>query len=293
VTRSALRLARRPSEKQLKLADGGGFGAGQNIQTHPTGAHERECVNFLVADGAARSDGLPLTAVPHFNRVLLHLLTELTDLLRQDALFPHPERLVHFFDNHDASRFFTDAGNSMARLKEAIGLAATLRGTPELYSGDKIAMVGGSVPDNRRDFPGGFSSAENPAAPSAFLAGQRTPSQQETFAWTSGLMMLRKNTPALQRGAQQNLHADESAFAFVRADNLAGCSPAHDRASILVALNKSTIDRTIDLHTAGTALLGCTEFSPLAPAGMGSAQASQSAVRLAIPAESFVLFAVR
>src|ERR1035441_10030122 len=76
-------------------------------------------------------------------------MTHLADILRQDALYPHPEHLVHFFGNHDTTRFLTEAKGSLPRLKEAIGLLATLRGTPELYSGDEIAMSGGEDPDNR------------------------------------------------------------------------------------------------------------------------------------------------
>ena len=58
---------------------------------------------------------------------------------------------------------------------------------PEVYSGDEIAMEGGDDPDNRRDFPGGFTSSSH----DAFTAAGRTQGEQEMFAWAAGLFHLR------------------------------------------------------------------------------------------------------
>ncbi len=55
-------------------------------------------------------------------------ITDLESVLKQDSLYPHPERLVHFFGNHDTRDFMQR--RFLAPLKEAIGLMATLRGTP-------------------------------------------------------------------------------------------------------------------------------------------------------------------
>ena len=67
-------------------------------------------------------------------------MTELAKVLRQDALYPHPERLVTFIGNHDTTRFLTEADGSAKKLKLALGLLMTLRGMPQLYSGDEIGM---------------------------------------------------------------------------------------------------------------------------------------------------------
>jgi glycosidase len=220
-------------------------------------------------------------------------MTGLAAILRQDSLYPHPERLVHFFANHDTSRFFTEANGSLPRLKEALGLLATLRGTPELYSGDEIAMPGGEDPDNRRDFPGGFPPYGSNAVPSAFTAATRTPDQQSTFTWTAALFATRKSHPALQGSPQQDLFADETAFVFLRTANLGGCTPGHTPEAVLVALNKNSGPRTLTLPIADTALAGCSQFQPLAPADSGTASVVNGAVQLNLPADSFVLFSVR
>ena len=53
-------------------------------------------------------------------------------------------------------RFMGEPGASKEKLKNAFSLLLTMRGVPQLYAGDEIAMPGGDDPDNRRDFPGGF-----------------------------------------------------------------------------------------------------------------------------------------
>lgn len=214
-------------------------------------------------------------------------MTELADVLRADELYPHPERLVHFFGNHDTTRFLTEAHGSVARLKEAIGLLATLRGTPELYSGDEIAMEGGADPDNRRDFPGGFPGDD---VPSAFNPSTRAADAQEMFAWTSGLLKARKQHPALQGNPQQDVFSDDTAMAFVRGTDLSGCA-GHEQ--VLAAVNKSAKARIISIHTTMTALAGCHAFVPIAPGNTGSATMENELLQLKVPAESFVLFGIR
>ena len=103
---------------------------------------------------------------------------KIVDVLRQDRLYPHPELLVTFMGNHDMKRFLTDAGGSIEKLKLAFSLLATMRGIPQLYYGDEIAMPGGEDPDNRHDFPGGFPGDQN----DAFTSAGRTPEQQDVFA---------------------------------------------------------------------------------------------------------------
>jgi len=76
-------------------------------------------------------------------------MSDLARVLRQDALYPHPERLVPFIGNHDTERFLTEADGSMPKLKLALGLLLTLRGMPQICSGDEIAMTGGKDPEVR------------------------------------------------------------------------------------------------------------------------------------------------
>src|SRR6185437_8935612 len=137
-------------------------------------------------------------------------MTGLADIQREDWLYPHPERLVTFLGNQDTGRFLSEPGSSIARLKLAFGLIATMRGMPQIYSGDEIAMSAGNNSDNRRDFPGGFPGD----SANAFTASGRNAQQEAMHAWVEGLLQLRAHHDVLQSGAQQNLFVDDTGFVF-------------------------------------------------------------------------------
>jgi glycosidase len=208
----------------------------------------------------------------------------LDDVLSEDSLYPHPERLVTFFGNHDMERFLSQPGVGVAQLRLAFTLLATLRGMPEIYSGDEIAMRGGNDPDNRRDFPGGFpGDAQN-----AFTPAGRTPEQAEVHDWAAALFQFRDHHPALSGGQQQDLFADPSAFVFVRGANLAhGCSRASGQ-RFLIAVNDADTARTVTLSTKQTALEGCTLFH--ADLGSGNATSAGTQLTLSVPAKQAVIF---
>jgi len=79
-------------------------------------------------------------------------MSHLADVWRLDALYPHPERLIPFLGNHDNSRFLGNKGATPEKVRLAFAILLTMRGMPQVYSGDEIAMLGGDDPDNRRDF---------------------------------------------------------------------------------------------------------------------------------------------
>jgi glycosidase len=215
-------------------------------------------------------------------------MTKLAEVLRQDALYPHPEQLVPFIGNHDTTRFMTEAGGSAAKLKLAMGLLVTLRGMPQLYSGDEIGMQGGADPDNRHDFPGGFPGD----ARNAFTKAGRTAAEEEVFAWTSGLLKLRSTHPALQTGIEQNLFADEDVFAFVRSPDQAGCAPDHSSGRLLIVVNKADRSKVVDLPVEETALAGCAEFQAAAPATGIAPVVRGGKLHIEEPAASMTVFDV-
>jgi neopullulanase len=215
-------------------------------------------------------------------------MTTLTDVLRQDGLYPHPERLVTFIGNHDTTRFLTEAGGSIRRLKLALGLIATLRGMPQIYSGDEIAMPGGADPDDRHDFPGGFPGD----AHNAFTQAGRTATEQEAFAWTSGLFALRSAHPALKTGLEQNLVSDEDGFAFVRTVSDSGCTQSSSEDKLLIVVNKAQQSKPIDISLDQTALAGCTQFHPESPASGALLIIQNSKLHIEEPAESMTIYTV-
>ena len=216
-------------------------------------------------------------------------MTELAKVLRQDALYPHPERLVPFIGNHDTSRFFTQSGGSVQRLKLALGLLTTMRGMPQIYSGDEIGMAGGDDPDNRRDFPGGFAGD----AHNSFTSAGRTAQEQDVFTWTAGLLALRSEHPELQTGIEQNLFADADTFAFVRASADRGCSPNHSDVRLLIIVNKAKHSNSVELPVAESALSDCAQFSVKSPSTGAAPVLSNDKLHIEEPAESMTVYQVQ
>jgi glycosidase len=218
-----------------------------------------------------------------------HPMTELEKVLGQDSLYPHPERLVTFIGNHDTTRFLTEATGSIAKLKLALGLLVTLRGMPQIYSGDEIGMDGGPDPDDRHDFPGGFAGDTH----SAFTQTGRTATEEDVFAWTSSLLSLRAAHPALKTGLEQNLVADSDVFAFVRSSDEAGCSSDHKKERYLVIANKAQQSKLVVIAESETALEGCTEFRALMPGKAAAPLFSEGKLQIEEPAQSMTLYEVR
>jgi glycosidase len=222
--------------------------------------------------------------------VLIHgkPMTDLARVLRQDSLYPHPERLVPFIGNHDTTRFMTDAGGSAAKLKLALGLVSTLRGMPQIYSGDEIGMDGGGDPGNRHDFPGGFAGD----AHNAFTKTGRTATEEEIFAWTSGLLKMRASYPALQTGIEQNLFADEDVIAYIRSTDETGCATDQHTDRLLIVVNKGGQSRVVDLPMEETALAGCTKFQAEEPTTGVTPVLSGGKLHIEEPAASMTIFDV-
>jgi glycosidase len=187
-------------------------------------------------------------------------MTAIADVLKQDNLYPHPERLVTFIGNHDNKRFLSEAGADTAALHLAFGLLATLRGMPQLYYGDEIGMSGGDDPANRRDFPGGFPKDKN----DAFAQSGRDQAQQTMQNWVATLFQLRLHTPALQTGRQQTLFADTSTLAFARGMGAHGCESQHaDEAGYVIIANNDGNARDVRIPADSAVLAGCTRYTPV------------------------------
>ena len=249
--------------------------------------HPDPSVTSFFAGGQRRFDGIDSGLSTLFDFPLFFALRDvllrgapagrITDVLRHDSLYVHPDALVTFFANHDVPRFASAEGSSVAKQKLAFGLTLTLRGIPEFYYGDEIGMPGGGDPDNRRDFPGGWPGD----AKNAFLASGRTAEQQELFTYVQTLLRLRREHPALQSGKLWHLFSDETAYAFLRET---------EEERVLVVFNNSTVPRELKIHLRDTTAQGAAGFTPLF--GKAKAEVFKGEARIAAPAESISIFLV-
>jgi neopullulanase len=207
-------------------------------------------------------------------------MDEIVEVLRHDELYPHPEMLVTFIGNHDKPRLVSEKGSNPAKLKAALSLLLTLRGIPQIYSGDEIAMPGGDDPDNRRDFPGGFPGD----AHSAFTASGRTAEQQDVFAHVRSLLALRQSHAALRTGKQWHIGWDNTYYAFLRE------SPQGDD-KLLVVYNNAPNKTALNIPVEGTPLETARQLQTVF--GDTSAALVNGKVRVSLPAQTLAVFSVR
>ncbi len=118
-------------------------------------------------------------------------LNHLYDHLAMDFLYPDPQKVLTFLDNHDTDRFLLAEPDSLGSWKQAVTFLLTSRGIPQLYYGTELLMNGskeGSDGYVRRDFPGGFPGDTI----NAFTPEGRTPLQNEAWDYMSKLLHWRR-----------------------------------------------------------------------------------------------------
>ena len=211
--------------------------------------------------------------------VLLHGASagRIANVLRQDALYPHPDWLVPFFANHDVTRFASEAGSSPEKLLCAFGLILTLRGIPQLYYGDEIAMPAEGDPDNRRDFPGGWPGDKQ----NAFTEDGRTSEQQQVFLAVRNLLEIRRQHTALRTGKLFHIFSDDDSYLFVRQT---------EDERLLIVFNNASKPRTLTLQQANTPLAGRLRATLLY--GSGSAEINGREMKVIAPAQSISILSL-
>jgi glycosidase len=174
-------------------------------------------------------------------------LKQVALMVARDRVYPDPGALVTLIGSHDERRFMAEPGATTAGLKLAYTFLLTYRGIPLIYYGDEIAMPGGSDPDNRRDFPGGWAGDPR----DAFAAAGRTPEQQGVWAHVQRLLKLRAERADLPAAGTVHLQVGEQTYVY-------------RRGRTVVALNNDTTRAEVRLESAG---LAGTALAGAGPAG--------------------------
>ncbi len=175
--------------------------------------------------GAKRFDGVDSKVDSLFDFPLFYTIRSafaegktirpIAQMLARDHLYPKPDDLVTFIGNHDMLRFMNEPNATYTGLKLAQTFLLTMRGTPQIYYGDEIAIQGAGDPDNRRDFPGGFPDDSR----DAFTARGRTADEQSVFEHVKKLTGLRRELAPLRRGTLTHLVVAEQQYAYARTLN--------------------------------------------------------------------------
>jgi glycosidase len=155
----------------------------------------------------------------------------------------------------------------------------SVRGIPQLYTGEEIAMQGGADPDNRRDFPGGFPGDKH----SAFTTAGRTPEEQRMWQWTHDWIMLRREHSSIRHGRLIDLFYNDDVYVYARED-------ANE--IVIIALNRSAAETKITIPAAVIGVKDGAELAPLYGTKRG-ARVAKSETVLIVPARTAAAYAVK
>ena len=163
------------------------------------------------------------------------------EMLVNDILYPHPEQLVIFPDNHDMDRIFTQLDEDIELFKMAIGYFLTIRGIPQFYYGTEILM-GNRIPNSeekgghgviRNDFPGGWKGDKI----NAFTGKGLSKEQAQTQAFVKKLLNWRKANKVISEGNLTHFIPEEGVYVYFR---------SLGNQLVMVALNKNTNASQLD-----------------------------------------------
>jgi len=201
----------------------------------------------------------------------------LRDQLKYDALYPDAAKITTLTNNHDTPRFMSLAGATLEGAMLHTAFLLSVRGIPQLYSGEEIAMTGKDDPDNRRDFPGGFPGDTS----NAFQAATRTPDEQRMWQWTHDWIRLRRQHSALRQGHMIDLFYDDDVYAYARRDS---------SETVMIIVNRAT-EKVITIPAASIGLHEGEMLLPLYGTSTGATVRQGGAV-LTVPAKMAVAYRI-
>lgn len=189
----------------------------------------------------------------------------LRDQLKYDALYPDPLKITVFANNHDTARFMSLDGATLEGAMMHMAFILSVRGIPQFYYGEEMAMEGKDDPDNRRDFPGGFPGD----ARNAFDAGGRRPNEQKMHEWTRSWIRLRAEHSAIRQGRLIDLFYDDDVYVFARQDT---------NETVIITVNRTDKEKKITVPAAVMGLRDGTELRNLIGTSGGARVATGTAI---------------
>jgi glycosidase len=207
-------------------------------------------------------------------------LRALRDQLKYDALYPNPLALTVLANNHDTPRFMSLDGATPEGAMLHVAFVLSVRGIPQLYYGEEIALEGKDDPDNRRDFPGGFPGDKR----NAFTAAGRDSREQKMYEWTRSWIRLRSQRSALRDGHLIDLFYDDDVYSFARQNN---------KETVIVVFNRAPKEKTIEVPNRMLGLKGGLTLENLTSSAIEAAiRQADGVARLRVPPKSAVAFLV-
>jgi glycosidase len=178
---------------------------------------------------------------------------QVAQMLSRDHIYRDPQNLVTFLGLHDVSRFMHEPGATPEGLKLAFTFLFTARGTPLVYYGDEIAIPGGNDPDNRRDFPGGWSSDPR----NAFDAAGRNAAEQDVWRHVQKVAQIRAARQELRGGATEHLFVSDQVYVYRRGGTIVAINNGKEASDVTIPAAALPAD-ALGVCAAGRPVNGAT-----------------------------------
>lgn len=176
-------------------------------------SHLPMVMDFPLSD--AIWSALQLDRAPGWNEGMVRVYNSLS----HDYLYADPRELMIFLANHDTTRSADMADGSVAKMKLALTLLATMRGMPQMYTGDEVMMraddLSGGDGAKRVDFRGGWAGDKE----NWFTAGGRSADQNEVFDHARRLFRWRRTASAIHDGRTMHFLPSANEYVFFRYDS--------------------------------------------------------------------------
>ena len=132
-------------------------------------------------------------------------ITKVYDSIANDVYLHDVDNLMIFTSNHDQDRIADIFGEDPDKVKLAMTLVGTLRGIPQIYTGDELLQTSRDRSQGhgglRREFPDGW--ADNAGA-------------KEVHDFTRALFQWRKGSDAVQHGRTLHFLSRQNTYAYFR-----------------------------------------------------------------------------
>ncbi len=159
-------------------------------------------------------------------------------MLANDFLYPDPDNLVVFPDNHDMSRFFTQVNEDLGLFKLGLAYTLTIRGIPQIYYGTEVLMKNPGTTAHgiiRSDFPGGWAGD----AANAFTGEGLTAEQRDAQAFVKKLLTWRQSAEVIHHGKTTHFAPVDGVYVVFR---------HYGDDKVMVLLNKAASETKLSLY---------------------------------------------
>lgn len=164
-------------------------------------------------------------------------LIQIYEAIANDFLYPNPNYLTIFPDNHDMSRFYVQMGEDVNLLKMGVAFFLTTRGIPQIYYGTEILMRhdGSEHGDIRADFPGGWAGDKV----NAFTGEGLSDAAKDMQKYVSTIQNWRKNAAVVHNGKLKHFVPENGTYTYFRYT---------EDAAVMVVLNKNFEEKSIETN---------------------------------------------